>query len=331
MKIILFQLFDRFSVGGITSFTNHLYLQLVELGYKPVIVTRNTAFKFQAKELLPTSYLSDEEIVEISRAYPCLITFCSWGENRLLVKQLIYCGVPIVIHDPVEYSDELLWLADTYSGIITIRKQNTINLKERGYTGTWIRHPYVKAGVKKTHKAGAVTCTRLAYNKGCEIIIEANNNKCLIDMYGEMNKDYFMEQLSKRTDWRKYYKGYIDNKLHAVPNVLCRYKYAIDLTLITLDGGGTQYSFLESWDADCMLIVSKKWILNNDDLVSGLNCLAVSNETELKEVIEKNKEYDIAIHSTILEKHNTLNSGSKFADYILFQDKIRKRNNTQRN
>ena len=36
MHIYLIHLFDRFSVGGISSFTNHLYLQMETLGYFPV-------------------------------------------------------------------------------------------------------------------------------------------------------------------------------------------------------------------------------------------------------------------------------------------------------
>lgn len=328
IEIYLIHLFDRFSVGGISSFTNHLYLQMETLGYSPAIVKRKTVEKFQSKEALPTKYLSDDEIIEICTSSACIITFCSWAENRTLVKQLIRLGVPIVVHDPVEYYSEMLDLASQCSGIITIRKKNTINLLERGYVSTFIRHPYVRAGIDFNSKAGAVTCTRVTYNKCPSIIIKANEMGSRIDMYGELNRDYYFEHLQKTSTWKKYYKGEIENRIHAVPKVLSKYLYSIDLTTITLDGGGTQYSFLESWDAGCMLIVHDKWILEDDDLVPGLNCLTARDEYTLHELISSKKKYDIAIHSTILEKHNEQNSGKKFVEYVLLQNEIRKSSHT---
>lgn len=328
MRIFLIHLFDRFSVGGIASFTNHLYLQLLELGYSPVIVKRKTVEKFQGKEALPTYYLSDTEIVEISTSYPCLITFCSWAENHDLCKVLIRSGVPIVIHDPVEYYKEMLELAFKHSEIIVIRRQNYLNLLERDIVPTFIRHPYVRAGIKNTHKEGAVSCTRITYNKSPELLFKANILGTKIDMYGELNRDYYFQHFQNISDWRKYYKGKIENKIHAVPKVLSKYKYAVDMSFITMDGGGTQYSFLEAWDAGCMLIVLDKWIIQGDDLVPGVNCLTAMCEYELRDVINFGSSYDIAIHDTILEKHNTQNSGRKFLELILFQHEVRKSGHT---
>jgi hypothetical protein len=222
----------------------------------------------------------------------------------------------------------MLELAFKYSEIIVIRRQNYLNLLERNIVPTFIRHPYVRAGIQTKEKAGAVSCTRITYNKCPELLLKANKLGTKIDMYGELNNAFYYYNLRDNSDWKKYYKGKIENKIHAVPKVLSKYKYAVDMSFIALDGGGTQYSFLEAWDAGCMLIVLDKWIKQDDDLVPGVNCLTAMCEYELRDVINFGSSYDIAIHSTMLEKHNTENSGRKFLELILFQHEVRKSRHT---
>ena len=61
----------------------------------------------------------------------------------------------------------------------------------------------------------------------------------------------------------------------------------IDMSIIKSDGGGTQYTFLEAIYQDCLLILHNEWINKGDLFISGYNCIGVSNENELAELINK--------------------------------------------
>ncbi|CAB5223890.1 hypothetical protein UFOVP386_9 [uncultured Caudovirales phage] len=324
MKIFLLHLFERFSRGGISSFNDHLYIQLLELGYHPILVKLKITQQFQDKESFPILYLSHEEIVEICHDSMALITFCSYAENHSLVKRLILMGIPIVIHDPVEYYPELLSLASTHSGIITIRKKNQQNLAEMGHKSTFIHHPYNPVKSNNKSRNGSVSCSRLSYCKGIELLIQANELNSGIDMYGEMNKDYFLEYLSKEISWRRFYKGEIENNLEFKINLFSRYNYFLDMSVITMDGGGSQYSFLEAWNSGCILIINESWLLNDDEMIPGVNCLIAKDGIQIAEIIKSGKGYDTSIHESYLEKHNAQNSGMKFLEFILLQNQKRK-------
>lgn len=318
MTIYILHLYDRTGRGGLETFTHHLYLQMVELGHFPVIVKPKSLSQISNFSPLPISYLAEEDIIEICHTSACLIAFCAWAEKRGLVKKLIMLGVPIVVHDPIEYYTEMLELASKYSHIITIRLKNQHNLTGLGFQNTFVRHPYSRADLPLQSKAGAVACTRLNYNKNNDVVIKANKLGCRIDVFGERNKEYVRDYLDKRhPDWMSVYHGVIENKIHAVAKILNRYQYAVDLSMLTMDGGGTQYSFLEAWDAGCTLIVHKMWILEGYEIVDGLNCLAVSNEYELQEAIESGKTYDKTIHDTLLESHNAINTTARMIDIIV--------------
>ena len=57
------------------------------------------------------------------------------------------------------------------------------------------------------------------------------------------------------------------------------------MSIIKGDGGGTQYTFLEAIYHDCILILHKDWINQSDLFQDKVNCLAVSNENELVELL----------------------------------------------
>ena len=59
----------------------------------------------------------------------------------------------------------------------------------------------------------------------------------------------------------------------------------IDMSTIKEDGGGTQYTFLEAIYHDCVLILNNNWISKGNLFQSGVNCLGISNEQELAEIL----------------------------------------------
>ena len=82
----------------------------------------------------------------------------------------------------------------------------------------------------------------------------------------------------------------------------------IDLSIIKGDGGGTQYTFLEAIYHDTLLILHNEWINRGTLFQPGINCLGVSDEKELAEIltneISEDKYSEILANSkSILEKH----------------------------
>ena len=74
------------------------------------------------------------------------------------------------------------------------------------------------------------------------------------------------------------------------------------MSAIKNDGGGSQYTFLEAIYMDCVLILNSKWTSNvNTKFKDGSNCFIISNEDELKSLINKNPNV-----SKIIKKAKTL-------------------------
>ena len=93
-----------------------------------------------------------------------------------------------------------------------------------------------------------------------------------------------------------------DNK-----SILNHCKFVIDMSIIKNDGGGTQYTFLEAIYEDCILILQNQWIDQGTTFKSGYNCIGVSNEHELADVINGTLKYnyDFIIKNSkkILQNH----------------------------
>ena len=75
--------------------------------------------------------------------------------------------------------------------------------------------------------------------------------------------------------------------------------FMVDLSVIKGDGGGTQYTFLEAIHQDCILILHNDWISQGNLFHSGVNCIGVSSEEELANVI--NNDIDIELSELILK------------------------------
>jgi hypothetical protein len=64
--------------------------------------------------------------------------------------------------------------------------------------------------------------------------------------------------------------------------LLGMYQTMVDMSLIKGDGGGTQYTFLEAWDANTVPIINRGWLSERDTTMRELgNCLAVRDGKEL--------------------------------------------------
>jgi hypothetical protein len=67
--------------------------------------------------------------------------------------------------------------------------------------------------------------------------------------------------------------------------LLQRNTFNVDMSEIKGDGGGTQYTFLEAWDAGAVNVINSKWLRQGDDMQKGVNCIVVSAAEYLANVL----------------------------------------------
>jgi glycosyltransferase involved in cell wall biosynthesis len=215
----------------------------------------------------------------------------------------------IVIHDPTEFNksskkvviDNLKRLQ-----VITIRKSVHDLLLGMNIQSKLIIHPYVSMisrSIGENKRMGAISISRIDYDKNIDIIVKANSlipvkeNK--VEIYGEPNERYIYQKLLswdnfKKDDINSQYRGHFPKTFEKLSEILVNKRFVVDMSSISQDGGGTQYTFLEAIDAGCVLILNSKWTNNPNSIWQhNHNCLVVSNSDELAEVLNSPNKYDM--------------------------------------
>jgi len=206
----------------------------------------------------------------------------------------------MVIHDHRDISEKVVPFIKNKWKLITIRKTVAEYLNtEYSLESLFLYHPFYPYSVNsKTHKQkkGAVSISRISFEKNTDIIIKANNllrrREDLIKLYGCASRMYVHLFLGGYNgDFNNYYCGIFDKSFSAISNLLAGVKFVVDLSVLKQDGGGTQYTFLEAIHNDCALILHRKWIEDVNpkycDFKEGYNCFAIENEKELADLIRK--------------------------------------------
>lgn len=320
-KIALFYL-AKPKYGGWVTFTSHLLKSFQKLNI-PVFL-----FKIGNKTESKQRHFNDDvnyqnvdikTAINISKNFQTIIT--AQDKNYLqITDELLKNNANLIVHDPTEMKLELIeTIKKNNIKPITIRKINCDNLNELGIDSNFIQHPYIRYN-KTKHKKNdlAVATSRLDFDKHTEIIVEANlklSHK--IKIYGAENRLYTFHKLNKlNPDWRKDYRGTFGNELGSVFKILNPSKYMIDMSAIKKDGGGSQYTFLEGWDAQCIIILNKKWNLGASDIMqSNKNCVFVEDANDLKKILESNNNFENLIQSGL--ENLKMFDGKKLAkDYL---------------
>ena len=223
---------------------------------------------------------------------------------HFVLKTLDLSKCTIVIHDPTEIKSQKEFLLDylPHMNVITIRKSvhdllNSINIKN-----TFKPHPYIKRDtISLQSKNGVVSISRVDWDKHTDIIVKANKLlRDKISIYGDKNDRYVYQKLRdldtmKEEDPSSCYRGRFNKDPIALRNILKSKQFVIDLSKIKLDGGGTQYTFLEAIDNNCILILNKDWVnVKNSIWETNINCLSVSNENELVDILQSTQKIPIS-------------------------------------
>jgi glycosyltransferase involved in cell wall biosynthesis len=180
----------------------------------------------------------------------------------------------LVIHGEVDISKKSIPCIKDLK-IITIRKTLQKYLKEEYGLDSIFKflpfHPYPIILNLDLERKGAVSISRISFEKNIDMIVKANK---LLDnpvkIYGRGRRLY------------------VHFTFRQLTNILSRAKYVVDLSVYKNDGGGMNYTFLEAIHNRCALILHRKWLEFEPeycDFKEGYNCYAVDSPKELAELI----------------------------------------------
>ena len=202
-------------------------------------------------------------------------------------------GTMIVIHDPTEVSgkgkEPVLRNLARFK-VITIRESVKKFLKDQfEIKSKFVIHPFYEYPFTKTKDpGGAVSISRIDFDKHTDIILKANKSlKDPIDIYGAINRQYVFFKLND-LGFKKYYKGPFEKSFEDLDDILADAKFVVDMSVIKNDGGGSQYTFLESMYQGFALVINAKWITGSKtEFIEGKNCFVVADEEELATLLNK--------------------------------------------
>lgn len=323
MHVNLFYLTDsRF--GGWVTYTSHLMDCLREVGVTPHLYkvrnrTETRSRPFGYDETYRNLSLSDA--VSYTKMEPSLVLACG-KKYRDQCDVLLKAGSLVTLHDPTE----LKHLPKDFPGSRTI--VNRLTGLQMAPDATLIRHPYVRQvdDVERPRFVRAVSVSRIDFDKHTDIILEANDvlnmgrtipSDDAVQLYGAENRMYTRLKIQPR------WPNWVQNKLeypriqNAAFMIMRSAQLMVDMSEIKGDGGGTQYTTLEAWDAGAIPVINKAWLTEEpDDMVPGKNCLVVEDAADLIDVLINTNNCDIGTMRQVgykqLDRHCPAVVGEKY-------------------
>lgn len=275
--------------GGFISYTKHLFHALNAEG----VVTRvwKVRKRFESKLRLlhevPYQNVTLDYAVQLARSAPAIVTCAYWKHNPEAIDALLAAGAAIVVHDPTELAPELVASMRRHnSRVVAIRQKNVANYREHALNVELVPHPYCAAEVAPVaRRLNACALSRIDYDKHTEVIAEANTLLSpgqRVEIHGQANRLYVHHKLAKQwPSWETQYRGAFPTSRTAGVELAARHRYVVDMSLIKGDGGGTQYTFFEAWNAGSALVIDERWVLPGDELEPGRNCYVVRGAEQL--------------------------------------------------
>jgi hypothetical protein len=306
--------------GGWVTFTAHLSHKykypLFKLSKKNESCTRNFGYNISYQNV------TLEKILKMGNLIITALDKHYWD-----YLQYFPPSTKVIIHDPTELKtsknnpNPLLTpekkLLSEFK-IITIRESVQRYISENySIQSEFLVHPFYKYPLDKTKDSVDYRCisiSRIDFDKHTDIILKANKlinkEKDKIRIFGAENRLYVFHKLQD-LDFHTWWMGKFPKTLPLITednkSILNNCQFVIDMSLIKNDGGGTQYTFLEAIYEDCILILHNEWIQQGTLFKSGVNCIGVSNEHELANVINETTSYNydniLQNSKQLLQKH----------------------------
>jgi hypothetical protein len=295
----------RYLIGGATTFTAHLMYTLAKFRTNNIVLRVGNRTEKKLRDFgygLSYMNISNTSLVNVRCAIVVIFKERYIHVLDTLNKniQLIY-PVVMIIHDHRDISEKAIPFIRNYK-LVTMRRMVQKYLKEKyDLDSTFIHHPfYPYPVVIKNARYGAVSISRISFEKNIDIIINANRfleSHQFIRIYGCPSRIYVYRTLGgERGEFGKYYFGKFEKSFSTLTNILSGVKFVVDLSVLKHDGGGTQYTFLEAIHNGCALILHRKWLENREldasysDFKEGYNCYAVESAEELAELVRRNED-----------------------------------------
>lgn len=294
--------------GGTTSFAIHLYTAMRMAGIDVVLYRlsdkpRNPRILAKYKNVI-TEFLTPKAAMKIVHRNPSLLIAPEHSKNLPepdLLRDLIKAGMRVRIADPNEFKVYDYVDDETKKFIkrpICIRP----TIKQFFRDAFFIPHPYIRTfkgwiGKDLLERRSACSIARITFVKRPEIILAANRllpKEQQIIMCGAENRLFTYHRLMKLFPEFKQGGHNLPLVWGASTREARKYKLAIDMTYFPDDGGGSQYSFMEAWDAGTVNIVHNDWLRYKGEMEDDRNCLTVKGPNTLASLIkeaEKSKSF----------------------------------------
>lgn len=276
------------SYGGWIAFTAHLSLKHNLQVYKIGNNTEQKQRPFGYDVTYRNIAIDDINCIK----HPLIVAV---DKNHYDILQYFPNNTWIVIHDPSEVTKKDAPVLLTHLKrfrIITIRKSVQEYLKKtHNLNSLFLIHPFFEFEFSRSsHPDKAVSVARIDFDKHTDIILKANQYLPLskaIDLYGFANRQYVHFKLND-LNFKQYYKGTFEKSFASLNNIMRDAKFSVDMSVIKHDGGGTQYTFLESIYQNVAIVINKKWVDGYDTpFKNGVNCYVVETPEDLARLIKQ--------------------------------------------
>lgn len=301
-QVSLFFMYRAFG-GGTTSYTVHLFEGFRRAGYDVKIYRVNARGEYKERPFSKYAGVTYRNIdpvtaLKIAKTTPSLLTapcnskFLEFDPE--IIGKLMKAGMRIVIHDPNEFE-----IYDHLNNRNSITRPFCIRPAMRNFfpKAIFIPHPYVREFTNKVTDRFtwrrdylAVSIARVTFVKRTELILAANRllpKKAKVVLRGAENRLYTRHKLQKL--YPEYEQGNTGFPMvwGASARECARARFAVDFTWFPDDGGGSQYSFMEAWDAGTVNIIHKDWLRYPGEMKDGVNCIAVDTPAHLAAILKR--------------------------------------------
>lgn len=324
------------NMGGWVTYSAHLFRSLETVGVQPHLIkitqdhenrmTWPESDEGEAKRNFGYGLLHKNLTIEDAVKEDGIPKMILAGGKRYKeeTKSLLDAGAFLMIHDPTELKN----LPDhlPYNKVIIGRR----SMNQHRSNAIFIRHPFGRQHVgpfpEKTQHA--VSTTRLDFDKHTDIIFDANEQlpeELRVLIRGTENRIFERWELMPKYKWYKPLKGKwrFPREMDAALKILLPARFSVDMSANKGDGGGTQSCFLEAWDAGAIPIINRAWVEDypGDDMVPGVNCIAVKDATELARTLKRGLPEDIRLifqeaGAAQLEMHSWKHIGAQYAEVL---------------
>lgn len=316
MEIALFHLYDTLMSGGTLTYTAHLYAALERMGVEVTIYrirprTERTQRAFGAYLGLTYRNVSPGDALKIAKRIPSILS--SYPTPKALdfapgiLDRLVKAGMRVIMHDSRGYDSmpEFFRAAQKRQPLICIRESMQRNVAN----SIFIPHPYCRLYTATTFKEAAafkrplnaISTARVTFAKRSHELLEANRTmprRYRIRLRGGANRMYVHHVLEKKYPEIAGHDMGFPLEWHAGAKECAKAAFAVDFSIFPADGGGSQYTFLEAWDAGAVNVLHKDWFEYGGEMRAGKNCLAADGPRRLATLLSCTEYED---HGAIVE------------------------------